>query len=184
MFRLVEADLASAGKLDSDDRTPSLFLHRRTLYSFFRECRDLCIEIVTHEIKFVPVVRFRGMNGDLCGRQREDQPAMAGVHGGEPEGVAQEGAVGRCVGAAYDNVCAKDHRRLPFLSDAESVPRCRLCILLFSMEEETADSEHQQGEADEGVPVGDEGHGVVVVEDAEHELREMVGGEKRPWGDR
>ncbi len=45
------------------------------------------------------------------------------------------------------------------------------------MEHEAAESEHQQGEAYERVPVGGKGHRVVVVEDAEHDLGEMIGGE-------
>ena len=45
------------------------------------------------------------------------------------------------------------------------------------MEDEPAEAEHEHGEADEGVPVGGEGHGVLIAEDAEHELGEVIGGE-------
>ncbi len=55
----------------------------------------------------------------------------------------------------------------------------RLCILLSAVEDDAADAEHDQGEADECIPMGGEGNGVSVVEDAEHKLREMVCGQER-----
>jgi hypothetical protein len=43
-----------AGKPDVGDRTPSGFLHLRTLDALLSECRYLGLQIVTHEIEFVP----------------------------------------------------------------------------------------------------------------------------------
>src|SRR5271169_3334758 len=43
------------------------------------------------------------------------------------------------------------------------------------MEDEPTEAEHQESEADECVPVRDEGHRVLITEDAEHELGEMIG---------
>jgi predicted metallopeptidase len=54
--------------------------------ALLRQCRDLRLKIVTHEVEFVPTIFFGGMNCHLRRRQREDQPSVAGVHGYiEPE---------------------------------------------------------------------------------------------------
>ena len=55
------------------------------------------------------IVLFRWMKGCLCRRQREDQPAVAGIDGCEPKHVAKEDAV--CLGilAINDDMCARNH---------------------------------------------------------------------------
>src|SRR5258707_7073733 len=114
MLRLVETDFASAGKPDHGDRAPSGFLHFRTADTLRRECRDLGLEIVTHEIELVLVTSFGGMNCHFCRRQREDEPSMASVHGGESENVPEEGTIGLRILAVDDDVRAKDHEPPPF----------------------------------------------------------------------
>jgi len=47
-----------------------------------------------------------GMDRQLRGREREDQPPAAGVDGGQPEDVAEERLVGFGVGASDDDVRA------------------------------------------------------------------------------
>jgi hypothetical protein len=47
--------------------------------AFVTESRDLSGEIVTHEVEFRAVVCFGGMDGSFGGRQRENQPSVAGV---------------------------------------------------------------------------------------------------------
>src|ERR1700722_607370 len=54
------------------------------------------------------------MKRGFGGRQSEDQPAVAGVDGGEIEDVAEEGAVGVRVGGVEDDVGAGDHLGAPF----------------------------------------------------------------------
>jgi hypothetical protein len=81
MFRLVETYFASARKPDTGDRPPSLLFHFRTLYALLLKSRYLGLQIVTHEIEFVPAIRFGGMNRHFRRRQREDQPSVTGVHG-------------------------------------------------------------------------------------------------------
>jgi hypothetical protein len=61
--------------------TPSFLLHRGTADALLSERQYLGIQIVTHEIKFVPVILFGWMNGYFRRRKREDQPPVAGVHG-------------------------------------------------------------------------------------------------------
>src|SRR5258708_39185937 len=113
MFRLVEAGFASAGKPDHRDRAPSGFLHFRTADTLRRECRDLGLQIVTHEIELVLVTLFGGMNRRFRRRQREDEPSVASVHRGESENVPEEGTVGLRILAVDDDVRTKNHEPPP-----------------------------------------------------------------------
>jgi hypothetical protein len=81
MLRLVETYLASAGKPDPGDRTPSCFLRFRTSDALLAERQYRGFQVVAHEIEFVPVILFGGMNRYLRRGQREDQPSAASVHG-------------------------------------------------------------------------------------------------------
>src|SRR5437867_5358559 len=76
-----------------------------------RVCRTA--SIVTHEIEFVPVIVFGGMDCYFCRRQREDQPSVASVHGRKSENVPQEGAVSRRISAVHDHMRTKDHKLCP-----------------------------------------------------------------------
>src|SRR5580704_17873077 len=110
MFRLIEADLASTGKAHLRYGTPALFLNGRTLDALAREGGYFGFQLVAHEEEFVDSTSFtRRMNCGFCRRQGEDQPAMACIHGFEPEDVAEECAV--CVGvfAVEDYMSARDH---------------------------------------------------------------------------
>jgi hypothetical protein len=49
------------------------------------------------------------MEGGFRGRQSEEQPTMASIHGFEAEHIPEERAIGLGVLAADDYVCAKDH---------------------------------------------------------------------------
>src|SRR5215470_13402716 len=84
MPRLVKTNLAPAGQPDLRDRTPSRFPHLRTLHAFVLECQYLSLQVVTHEIEFVPVIFFGGLNRHFCRRQSENQPSVAGVYRREP----------------------------------------------------------------------------------------------------
>src|SRR6266849_6821144 len=108
MLRLVETDHASARKPDPGDRTPSGFLHVRTPDALLSEARYLGLQIVTHEVEFVPVILFGGMNRRLCRRQREDEPSLASVHGCQSEDVPEEEAISRRILAVYDDMRTKD----------------------------------------------------------------------------
>src|SRR4029077_8861261 len=110
----VEADLAATGKADPGHGTPPRFFHCRTPDVPLSECGDLSVQVVTQEIEFVPDVLAGGMHGDLCRRQREDQPAAAGIHRWKSENFAQERAISRRVFAVHDDMGTEDHELAPF----------------------------------------------------------------------
>ena len=115
MFRLIEADLASAGKLHLCNGTPSCFLNGGALNVLLCEGGHLGFQVVAHEIEFVGTTTiFAGrVECGLCGRQGEDQPAVTCIDGLEPEDVAEEGAVRIGVFAVEDYVSARDHWNSP-----------------------------------------------------------------------
>src|SRR5258708_18103199 len=118
MLRLVKANVTSAGKTDLCDRTPSRFFHVCHADTLLSECDDLGFQIVTHEKEFVPLERLGGMNGHFRRRQREDQPAVTGVHRGKSEDVPAEGTISRSILAVDDDMGTKDHERSPSRSKA------------------------------------------------------------------
>src|SRR5713226_9572531 len=120
---LVETHFASAGKPDLDDRTPSGLLRLRTPDALRLERQYLGLEIVTHEIEFVPVTVLGRVDRHFCRRQREDQPTVASVHGSKSEDVPQESSVSSCILAVYDYMGAKDH---PLLLSLQ--PRFKLTL--------------------------------------------------------
>src|SRR5215831_20750635 len=111
MLGLVEADLASAGKADLCNRTPSGFLHIRHADTLLSERDRLGLQIVAYEEQFVPLNPVGGVNGDLCRREREDQPSVASVHGGKSEDVPTERAISRRILAVEDYMRTKNHER-------------------------------------------------------------------------
>src|SRR5438093_12447442 len=130
MRRLVEADRASAGKPELGDQTPSGFLHVRTPNALRLQCRYLGLQIVTHEIDFVPVVLLGRMNGQFCRRQREDQPSLASVHGWKSKNVPEEEAISSRILAVDNHVRTEDHELdLPRSRDLviQSLPLSRAC---------------------------------------------------------
>ncbi len=55
------------------------------------------------------IVLFGRMKGRFGRRQREDQPAVAGIDGREPKHIAKEDAVCLCILAVDDDMCAGNH---------------------------------------------------------------------------
>jgi hypothetical protein len=121
---LIQADVASTGKPDARDRTPSFFVDFRTTDTLLRKFRHRRLQIVAHKIEFVAAVLFGWMNRHFGRRQREDQPSVAGVDGGKSEHIAEEGPIGLGIPAVNDDVCADEHGfavTYPQLSDASSL---------------------------------------------------------------
>src|SRR5262245_25988047 len=130
MLRLVEANFTSAWKTDLGDRTPSGFLQVGHCDTLRAECDDLGLQIVTHQKEFVPLKVLGGMNGQLCRRQREDEPPVAGVHCRKSEYVPAEGAISRGILAVEDYVRAKDHEPFPFLA---RIPTTQYSAILLNL---------------------------------------------------
>jgi hypothetical protein len=70
------------------------------------------LQVLAHEIEFVLAMVIGRVEGGFCRREREDQPAVAGVYGVEAEDVAKKCAV--CIGvlAVDDYVGAGNHGSL------------------------------------------------------------------------
>src|SRR6266581_3082521 len=111
MLRLVKTNLAPAGKTDPGERAPSFFVNLRTHGTPLRKGQHLRGQIVTHKIKLVLVILLAGMERRFRGRQREDQPSTAGIHGCKSQNVPEEGAIGSRVLAVYHYVCTGNHTR-------------------------------------------------------------------------
>jgi hypothetical protein len=114
MPRLIKTNLTSAGKPELRDRTPSGLPHLRTPHAFAAECQYVGPQVVTHEIEFVPIIFFGGVDRHFCGRQSENQPSVARVYKRKSENVPQEGAISRRILAVHDYMRTKDHELLSF----------------------------------------------------------------------
>jgi len=108
MLRLIQADLAPAGKSHLGNGAPSLFLNFRALNALLCEESHFCVQIFAHEKEFV---------GTLIGRvdcgfsrwQGEDQPAVTRIHVLEIEDIAEKCAIRFGVFTVDDYVSARDH---------------------------------------------------------------------------
>jgi hypothetical protein len=112
MLRLIKTDLATPRKLDPGDRTPSLPVNVGTRHAFPLQRRHLGLEIVTHEIQFVPIILagiLVGMKRGLRRRQGKNQPSVACIHRLESKDVSEEGAIRLRVFAVHDYVRTEDH---------------------------------------------------------------------------
>src|SRR5712692_7637610 len=116
MLRLIKADVASTGKPHLRNGTPWSFLNFRALDVLLHEGSHFGFEVVAHEIEFVGTILIGRMECGFCRRQGEDQPAMARIHGFEPEDVAEKCAVRFGVFTVDNYVSARNH--LPLLRNA------------------------------------------------------------------
>lgn len=126
MLRLVETYIASAGQSNVSDRTPSGLLHLRTPDALRPERQYLRLEVVTHQIKFVPGILVGGMDRYFCRRQREDQPSMASVYRRKSEDVPQESAISRRILTVHNYMRTKDYDLAllpPIIRDKPSPPQ-------------------------------------------------------------
>src|SRR5712692_4450214 len=113
MLRLIQVNLASAGKPHLRNGAPLCFLNFRAANVLLREGSHFGFQILAHEIEFVDTILFGGMECGFCRRQGEDQPASTRVHRLEAEDVAEKCAVRIGVFTVDDYVSARNH--LPLL---------------------------------------------------------------------
>ena len=107
---LVDRQLSAARQFYRGEQTPSLVadeLGDRDTYGG-QLCKRL-LDVVAHQVELVLLEPVSGVDGDLGGRQLEDQPATAGVDPAKSEHVTDEGPVGFRVGAVENDMCSVDH---------------------------------------------------------------------------
>src|SRR5664280_1853054 len=102
MGRLVEAGLGAVGEGDGRQATPCLFGDRLgQRHALHLKGRNRGIEVVAEQVDLVPG-RVGGVNGEFCGWQGEDEPAVTGVYVRQTERVPEEGSE-RLRGRAEDD---------------------------------------------------------------------------------
>jgi hypothetical protein len=109
MLRLVQANLAATGKRNAGDGSPPLLLDGGTRYAPFRQALHFGRKVFAHEVELMAAVVFGRVKRRFGWGQSEDQPSVAGVDRCESEHVAEEGAVGLCILAVDDDMCARNH---------------------------------------------------------------------------
>src|SRR5690242_13146427 len=90
VLRLIQPDLSSARQADLSNRAPARLYHWRAGDTFGAQRLHLRLEIIAHQVEFVPAVGLGGMKGRLSRRERKDQPAAAGIHRWKTEDIAKK----------------------------------------------------------------------------------------------
>jgi len=111
VFGLIKADRATAGKAHLRNRPPSCFLNRVALDTFLCQGRDLGVQIVADEKELVDAILIGRVECGFSRWQGKDQPAMAGIHGLEPENVAEKQSICLGVFGVHDYMSGKNHFR-------------------------------------------------------------------------
>src|SRR5712692_10248060 len=132
MRGLVETNLAAARQSHGRSEAPVLFLDV--------SCRDALpfqppygrSQVVAHQIENGPQELVRRvalnkapagrMDGDFGGRQREDEPSLARVHGAKSEDVTKEATIGFGILAVQHEMSARDRKDLL----VRQLPSCML----------------------------------------------------------
>ena len=107
---LIDRQIRAARQLYRGEQTPALvadWVGDRDASG--GQVRQHLLDVVTHQVELVLPLPIGGMNGDLGGRQLEDQPTTASVNPGISEHVADEDPVGLCIGTVENDMCSVDH---------------------------------------------------------------------------
>src|SRR6266542_4157813 len=108
--RLVETELDPAGEGDGGEQAPALVADRPgNLDPLGLKCGHGGGDVVGHEIELGPAALLGRVDGELGRREREDQPAAAGVDRPGPEHLGQRRACRAGVVAVEDGVDTVDH---------------------------------------------------------------------------
>src|SRR5947207_15978888 len=84
MAWLVDRQLRAARQLDGGEQTPALAARRGgDRDAPGGQVRQRLLEVVAHQVELVLPRPVSGVDGDLGGRQLEDQPATVGVDPGK-----------------------------------------------------------------------------------------------------
>src|SRR5215813_2053032 len=98
--------------MNSRQKTPPLVGNRAASDTQIAEPDHLHLEVIAHEIEFVPAVAVGGVTGYFGRRCREDQPPTAGIDRRKAKHVSEEGPICLRVSCVDDGMHASDHRSL------------------------------------------------------------------------
>jgi hypothetical protein len=119
---LIKTDFPAAKGADRCLCSPVFFFDRGAVYAFSLQRLHKRRPVVAHQVedrakklpsavKLTPLA-VRGVYPDFGGRQRENEPAAAGVHCRKSENIAEDSAVGFGVVAVEEHVSADNSRGL------------------------------------------------------------------------
>src|SRR5215831_13386613 len=100
--------------MNSRQKTPPLVGNRAASDTQIAEPDHLHLEVIAHEIEFVPAVAVGGVTGYFGRRCREDQPPTAGIDRRKAKHVSEEGPICLRVSCVDDSMHARDHRSPPW----------------------------------------------------------------------
>lgn len=110
MPRLVQRELATAGKLDGSHQAETLVADGPAeLDTLLLELFDGGVDVVTHQVELMVITAIRRVSGQFGGGQREDEPAVSGIDRRELEHISEEGANSFGVLGEDDRVRSSDH---------------------------------------------------------------------------
>src|SRR5437016_5740395 len=111
---LVDRQIRAARQLNRGEQTPALAARRLGDHDApGGQVRQRLLDVVAHQVELVLPQAVSGVDGDLGGRQLEDQPATSGVDPAKSEHVADEDPVGLRVGAVEYDMCSVNHVSSP-----------------------------------------------------------------------
>src|SRR2546429_9680593 len=111
MLGLVQPNASSAGQGDPGDASPAFLIEwpgDGDLSPLQFLCRRL--DVLAQQVELVIVLLLGRVDRNLCGREREDKPTAARIHGVKPEYVSKERAVRLGIVAVDQKAGARNHR--------------------------------------------------------------------------
>ena len=88
---LVDGQFRAVRQTYCCQQAPALIRHILCyLDAFAPQVRERGVDVIAHQVELVPGRAVGGMDGELSGRQREDEPPAARVHGRQFEHVGEE----------------------------------------------------------------------------------------------
>src|SRR5207237_5732943 len=111
MLGLVQPNACAAGQGDPGDASPALLIEwpgDGDLSPLQFLCRRL--DVLAQQVELVIALLLGRVDRKLCGRECEDEPTAARIHGVKPEYVSKERAVRLGIVAVDQNVRARNHR--------------------------------------------------------------------------
>jgi 3-methyladenine DNA glycosylase Mpg len=83
MGGLIYTEPATTREGNINNMTPILFLNLTNLNIVVSHLQNESMDVVTNQKEFLAIVLIRGVHGQFCGRQPENEPAFTGVYMGK-----------------------------------------------------------------------------------------------------